>query len=103
MAPTLELLSEVFADNNNIVVAKLDCETNDVDRTCIFTFVLFYLFILIRFVYVYIWFFWLYKYLPETSIPNIKLFTAANKKEPIKYKGNRTLEDFIQFLHTNAT
>ena len=54
MAPTLELLSEVFADNNNIVVAKLDCETNDVDRTCIFTFVLFYLFILIRFVYVYI-------------------------------------------------
>jgi thioredoxin len=75
VAPTLEALSEAFADNENIAIAKLDCDSNDLDRT----------------------------YLPETSIPNIKLFPAANKKEPIKYSGNRSLNDFIEFLHTNAS
>jgi hypothetical protein len=38
VAPTLELLSEIFADNENIVIAKIDCDTNDIDRTCIFLF-----------------------------------------------------------------
>jgi len=75
IAPTIAALSEIFADNPNIVIAKLDCDKNDVDRT----------------------------YLPETSIPNIKLFRGANKKEPVKYKGNRSLDDFIEFLHSNAT
>jgi len=32
IAPTIALLADVFEDNDNIVIAKLDCHENDVDR-----------------------------------------------------------------------
>lgn len=75
IAPTLVTLSEIFEDNDNIVIAKIDCDSNDINRT----------------------------YLPETSIPNIKLFRGNNKKEPLKYQGNRSLNHFLEFLHQNAS
>jgi len=42
-------------------------------------------------------------YLPEKGIPNVKLFPASNKQNPIRYQGNRTLNDFLLFLHGNVT
>jgi len=75
IAPTIKALADTLSDNENIVIAKIDCDANDIDRD----------------------------YIPETSIPNIQLFPAANKRSPLKYKGNRTLESFLEFLHENAT
>lgn len=75
IAPTIATLADVLADNENIAIAKIDCDANDVNR----------------------------KYLPETSIPNIKLFPASNKEEPIKYEGDRSLNSFLEFIHSHAS
>jgi len=75
VAPTIAELADVFADNDDIVIAKLDCDVNELNRT----------------------------YLPETSIPNMKLFPASNKSKPVKYEGDRSLPSFIDFVHANAT
>lgn len=86
VAPTIAKLAEILQVVPSIRIAKINCDHNDLDR----------------------------KYLPETSIPNIKLFPKGNKGEktpvrdliklenPIKYQGVRTLGDFLKFLHDNG-
>jgi len=39
---------------------------------------------------------------PETSIPNIKFFSAGHKTSPIKYDGKRDIESFLRFIHSNC-
>jgi len=75
LAPTYAFLADTLQGLSDIVIAKLDRDQNDVDP----------------------------KYLPERGIPNIKLFAHPNKEKPIKYGGDRSLDDFLQFLHDNTT
>ncbi len=74
LAPTYYRLAEMMKDVPNLVIAKLDCDVNDTDS----------------------------KYLPETSIPNIKLFPKGNKEKWVKFKGDRNLLGFLTFLHDNV-
>lgn len=75
VAPVLQKLAKVLKGFDSIRIAKMNCDLNDIDPT----------------------------YFPEPSIPNIKFFTAKNKKEPIKYTGKRTLSDFLKFIKANSS
>jgi thioredoxin 1 len=61
----------------NITICKLDCDSNQTNK----------------------------KYLPETTIPNIKLFPKGkqNKENSIKYSAQRNAPSILQFLHDNAS
>jgi len=73
---SIEILSQVFANNNNIVIARTNDSSNWIDP----------------------------KYASNKVLPNISLFLATNKNEPIRYKSNQyNVEKFIEFLHTHAT
>jgi len=56
---------------SNISIAKMNSDFNDTDRT----------------------------YLPETTIPNLKLFV---KGKPINYTGGRTSQEMLKFIHQHA-
>jgi len=64
---------EKIGVNDKVKVGKIDADGNHLDRT----------------------------YLPETGIPNMKLFSAKGNKV-VKYQGNRTAEDILRFIHTNG-
>lgn len=40
---------------------------------------------------------------PVTSFPTLKYFAAGAKEAPVKYSGNRTLEDFLRFIKESAS
>ena len=75
VGPTIVQLAQLLSGIESVSVGKIDCDANDIDR----------------------------KYFPETSIPNIKLFVGGKKDHPIKYSGNRSLVDFLEFIHKNAS
>jgi len=73
LAPIFDELGTTLASSPNVVVAKIDATANDVS--------------------------------PQLNIrgfPTIKLFPAKNKGKPIDYEGDRSLEDMIKFMETNA-
>jgi len=74
VGPTIVQLAKVLNHVETLRICKLDCDENDTDP----------------------------EYLPETSIPNMKLFPAGNKKNSVKYSADRTLQSFIKFVHDNA-
>jgi protein disulfide-isomerase A1 len=38
-----------------------------------------------------------------SSFPTVKLFKSGSKDEPITYKGNRTVDDFVKFVKDNGS
>jgi len=71
--PEIMRMGEVIHEMKvkDIVIAKLDCHVNDTDK----------------------------KYIPESSIPNLKLFVKGN---PIKYTGQRNASSMLSFIHEHA-
>jgi len=74
VAPTIDLLSQVLADLPTIKIGKMDVDENATDAD----------------------------FFPEPTIPNMKFFSNKDKQHPIKYQGNRTLVDFVEFIHKHA-
>jgi len=73
LAPIFDQLGETFQSAESVVIAKIDATANDVDA----------------------------KY-GVRGFPTLKLFPANNKESPIDYEGDRSLEDMITFVKTNA-
>lgn len=74
--PIITILAEAFyqAQVHNVIIGKMNSDYNDLDRN----------------------------YLPETSIPNLKLFRAGKKDTPLKYQGQRTLDGILNFIYENS-
>eukprot|EP01124_Arcella_intermedia_P022199 TRINITY_DN3260_c0_g2_i2.p1 TRINITY_DN3260_c0_g2~~TRINITY_DN3260_c0_g2_i2.p1 ORF type:complete len:617 (-),score=170.44 TRINITY_DN3260_c0_g2_i2:19-1869(-) len=75
VGPTISKLAEILSSVPTIAIGKLNCDDNTVNK----------------------------KYFPENGIPNMKIFPAGDKSNPVKYSGNRTLSSFLEFIHQNAT
>jgi len=74
MAPTWEKVGQHFAQDPDIVVAKIDASANDNPAVVV------------------------------AGYPTIFLFPAGNKSNPIEYKGlTRHFDDFVAFVEDNAT
>jgi len=74
LAPTYEKLGKAFRSVDTMVIAKTDATANG--------------------------------YPDEIDIqgfPTIIFFPADNKNKPVKYEGDRTLNDFVEFLKKHAT
>lgn len=74
LEPTYKKLGKRFKDEANLVIAKMDATTNDIP--------------------------------PEYSaegFPTIYFSLANDKKNPIKYEGERGLDDFVKFIKEKAT
>ncbi|WBW74475.1 ER protein disulfide isomerase [Schizosaccharomyces osmophilus] len=72
LAPTFESLAEEYADNKNVVVAKVDATENDLDVSI-------------------------------SGFPTIMLFKANDKKNPLFYEGNRSLDDLLSFIEKHSS
>jgi protein disulfide-isomerase A1 len=72
LAPIWEQLGQTF-QGTNVVIAKIDATANDVDAS--------------------------YK---VQGFPTIKFFPANNKDAVLEYEGDRSLDDLIKFIKTNA-
>jgi len=73
LAPIYEELGAAFAEDSNVVIAKMDATANDVDPK-----------------------------LGVRGFPTLKFF-PANDKTPIEYNGDRSKEDLIQFVKSHST
>ena len=74
LEPTYKKLGKRFQDDPNVVIAKMDATANDIP--------------------------------PEFAaegFPTIYFAPANDKKKPIKYDGERGLEDFVKFIKEKAT
>ncbi|KAL9653404.1 hypothetical protein ABK040_002040 [Willaertia magna] len=74
VAPMIEKVAAVLKDEPKIVVCKMNTDLNDYEE----------------------------KFFPEGGIPNIKLFKADDKQNPIKFTGSRTASAILKFLHDNC-
>lgn len=74
MAPIYDELGEKFKSVPNVVIAKIDATANDIDPS-----------------------------FGIRGFPTLKLFRANEKKNPLDYNGDRTLEDMIKFLQQHAS
>jgi len=72
LEPTYKSVGEHFANNENIVVAKIDATANYIDPA--------------------------YKI---EGFPTIKFFPAGDKTDVLSYEGTRTLDDIIEFVNDN--
>jgi len=72
MAPTFEELGQAFQDVNNVVIAKMDATANDVDQS-----------------------------FGIQGFPTLLLFPRGNKSQPVRYEGDRSLEDMKTFVQTH--
>ncbi|KAK0392357.1 hypothetical protein NLU13_1852 [Sarocladium strictum] len=75
LAPTWELVATDFANDDNVVIAKVDVEAGNSKATA--------------------------KEQGVTGYPTILWFPAGSK-EGTKYKGGRTEENFLEFVNENA-
>jgi protein disulfide-isomerase A1 len=73
LAPVWEELGEKFASNGNVVVAKMDSTANEIDE------------------------------LDVESYPQIYLFPAHNKDNPVLYEGEHDLESLVAFLEEEVS
>jgi len=74
LEPTYKKLGKRFKDDPNLVIAKMDATANDTPPG----------------------------YTAE-GFPTIYFAPANDKKNPIKYEGERELDDFVKFLKEKAT
>jgi protein disulfide-isomerase A1 len=74
LAPIYDQLATKFASNPNVVIAKIDASANDVDPSY-----------------------------GVRGFPTLKFFPANNKKSPIGYEGDRSLEDMERFVTEKLT
>jgi len=75
VGPTIAQLAKLLSGVPSVAVGKISTEENEVDK----------------------------KLFPERGIPNIKLFVGGKKDQPIKYSGDRSLVDFLEFIHKNVS
>ena len=70
LAPIYEELGEAFADNDNVVIAKMDGTANEVDGLAV------------------------------SGFPTLKYFApnAKSANDGIAYSGGRELDDFVTFI-----
>jgi protein disulfide-isomerase A1 len=73
LAPIYEEVAGNLKHNTNLVIAKMDSTTNEVDSVSI------------------------------QGFPTIKFFPANNKSNPIDFNGDRTVEGFTKFLQEHST
>jgi protein disulfide-isomerase A1 len=73
LVPIYDELATKLKSNTNIVIAKMDSTANEVEGV------------------------------PIQGFPTIKFFKANDKKNPMDFKGDRTLEGFVEFLKKEAT
>jgi protein disulfide-isomerase A1 len=73
LEPIYEALGKRFADNDKVVIAKMDSTTNDNDHVSV------------------------------KGFPTIVFFPAGSKDKPITYEGPRTVDGFVSFLNEHAT
>ena len=71
LAPIIESLAERFRNNNDIVITKLDATTNRIPS------------------------------LQISGYPTIFFYPKNNKKFPIEFNGDRTVEKFVEFINSN--
>jgi len=74
LAPIFEELGKTFEGVPNVVIAKIDATANDVDAS-----------------------------LGIKGFPTIKFFPANNKKAPVDYSGDRTLNDLVSFIKQHGS
>lgn len=74
VAPVWDELGEKYENNPNIVIAKMDATSNEVDVPG----------------------------LDVKGFPTIYFFKGNDKAHPVKYEGGRSVEDFVSFLGENA-
>ena len=74
LEPVYKKLGKHFKDNKNVVIAKMDATANDLPQDY-----------------------------PAEGFPTIYFSSAKDKKNPVKYEGERKLEDFIKFLNEKGT
>ncbi len=72
MAPKYENLAKNLAHNKNLIIAKVDATTNDVEGVGI------------------------------SSFPTLKFFKNGSKDTPISYDGGREENDFVEWLEKNV-
>eukprot|EP01006_Ploeotia_vitrea_P012589 TRINITY_DN33292_c0_g1_i1.p1 TRINITY_DN33292_c0_g1~~TRINITY_DN33292_c0_g1_i1.p1 ORF type:complete len:646 (-),score=145.93 TRINITY_DN33292_c0_g1_i1:104-2041(-) len=77
VGPKVTGLAALLKDKPGIVICKLNCDENDTDG----------------------------KYLPESGIPNLKLFPKGDKKDSIgkKFDGKRSIKGMLQFVVETCT
>eukprot|EP00455_Lapot_gusevi_P008253 TRINITY_DN1357_c0_g1_i1.p1 TRINITY_DN1357_c0_g1~~TRINITY_DN1357_c0_g1_i1.p1 ORF type:complete len:295 (+),score=96.99 TRINITY_DN1357_c0_g1_i1:301-1185(+) len=75
IAPVIAEVARLLANHPSIVIAKIDSDHNYTDR----------------------------KYLPETTVPNLKLFPRKHKRRPIPFEKDWTAVELLKFLHEHAT
>ena len=73
LVPTWEELGTHFQSTPSVVIAKIDATANDISKK-----------------------------LGVRGFPTIKLFTKDNKSNPVDYQGDRSLDDLVQFINTQA-
>lgn len=74
LAPTWDELGAKYANDDNVVIAKMDSTANEVDV----------------------------EGLAVSGFPTIFFFPGQNKR-PVKYEGGRELDDFVSYLDEHAT
>jgi len=75
LTPVFDQLGEKFANNDNIVIAKIDATANDIDHPAVHV----------------------------QGFPTILFFAANGKDTPLTYEGGRDLESFIEYVEEHAT
>ena len=76
LVPTFTALGEALSGENDIVIAKMNMDVNDLPQDSKVT---------------------------VKGYPTIYLYTARNKATPISYEGQRTVEAFLSFLKEHQT
>jgi len=75
LAPTYDEVGEVFADEENVVIAKMDATANEIDVPGV----------------------------NVRGFPTLIFFKGNDKGNPVVYEGGRTKADFIKYLKKNAS